>query len=378
MDMSIRFPGLKLVLDYVPKSFEIFGFEITIYGVLIAVGMLLGIFFVVLEARRNHEDPDGYLDLTIITLIAGVIGARLLYAAFSWSLYKNDPGQILNVRSGGMLFYGGLLGGVLSGAVYCRLRKKSFWKMADLACMGILIGQIIGKWGSFFNRESFGEYADNIFSMQIPLTAVRAGEVTTAMRENLQTADGLSWIIAQPLFLYESLWCLLVFLMLMMHLRKRVFQGEIFLRYLAGYGLGRAVIQWFRTDKVYFPGTEIDVSLVISGVLFVLCTVIVTVKLVMARKRARVRKRRIEKDYQAEKEAAEQREQAMENLETETVQGEKYESGENTSEGHILQDSAFLYNTKELPGRCVPWQYQYILRKSRGVVPVILRNMAIK
>ena len=311
MDMSIRFPGLKLVLDYVPKSFEIFGFEITIYGVLIAVGMLLGIFFVVLEARRNHEDPDGYLDLTIITLIAGVIGARLLYAAFSWSLYKNDPGQILNVR----------------------LRKKSFWKMADLACMGILIGQIIGKWGSFFNRESFGEYADNIFSMQIPLTAVRAGEVTTAMRENLQTADGLSWIIAQPLFLYESLWCLLVFLMLMMHLRKRVFQGEIFLRYLAGYGLGRAVIQWFRTDKVYFPGTEIDVSLVISGVLFVLCTVIVTVKLVMARKRARVRKRRIEKDYQAEKEAAEQREQAMENLETETVQGEKYESGENTSEG---------------------------------------------
>ena len=347
MDMSIRFPGLKLVLDYVPKSFEIFGFEITIYGVLIAVGMILGIFFVVLEARRNHEDPDGYLDLTIITLIAGVIGARLLYAAFSWSLYKNDPGQILNVRSGGMLFYGGLLGGVLSGAVYCRLRKKPFWKMADLACMGILIGQIIGKWGSFFNRESFGEYADNIFSMQIPLTAVRAGEVTTAMRENLQTADGLSWIIAQPLFLYESLWCLLVFLMLMMHLRKRVFQGEIFLRYLAGYGLGRAVIQWFRTDKVYFPGTEIDVSLVISGVLFVLCTVIVTVKLVMARKRARVRKRRIEKDYQAEKEAAEQREQAMENLETETVQGEKYESEKIRQKEKNLRRAALLQQLQE-------------------------------
>ena len=164
MDMSIRFPGLKLILDYVPKSFEIFGFEITIYGVLIAVGMLLGIFFVVLEARRNHEEPDAYLDLAIITLITGVIGARLLYAAFSWSLYKNDPGQILNVRSGGMLFYGGLLGGVLGGIVYCRIRKKSFWKMADLACMGILIGQIIGKWGSFFNRESFGEYVDNILS----------------------------------------------------------------------------------------------------------------------------------------------------------------------------------------------------------------------
>lgn len=194
MDMSIRFPGLNLVLDYVPRSFEIFDFEITIYGVLIAIGMLLGIFFVVLEARRNHEDPDAYLDLAIITLLSGVAGARLLYAAFSWSLYKNDPGQLLNIRSGGLMFYGGLLGGVLGGAIYCRIRKKSFCQMADLACMGLLIGQIIGKWGSFFNRESFGEYADNIFSMQLPLTAVRAGEVTTAMREKLQTVDGGTWI----------------------------------------------------------------------------------------------------------------------------------------------------------------------------------------
>ena len=92
------------------------------------------------------------------------------------------------------MFYGGLLGGVLGGAIYCRIRKKSFCQMADLACMGLLIGQIIGKWGSFFNRESFGEYADNIFSMQLPLTAVRAGEVTTAMREKLQTVDGGTWI----------------------------------------------------------------------------------------------------------------------------------------------------------------------------------------
>lgn len=339
MDMSIRFPGLKLVLDYVPRSFEIFGFEITIYGVLIAVGMLLGIFFVVLEARRNHEDPDAYLDLAIITLITGVIGARLLYAAFSWSLYKNDLGQILKIRSGGMLFYGGLLGGVLGAAIYCRIRKKSFWKMADLACMGVLIGQIIGKWGSFFNRESFGEYADNVLSMQLPLTAVRAGEVTTAMRENLRTVDGVSCILVQPLFFYESLWCLLVLLMLMMHLRRKVFQGELFLRYLAGYGLGRFVIQWFRTDKVLFPGTGVDVSLVISGVLFVLCTVVVSVKSIMTKKRAKVRMRRIEKDYQAEKEAAEQREKTAENLETETAQGEENESERNTAEGEDSPES---------------------------------------
>ena len=109
---------------------------------------------------------------------------------------------------------------------------------------------------AFFNRESFGEYADNIFSMQLPLTAVRAGEVTTAMREKLQTVDGGTWILVQPLFFYESLWCLLVLLVLMMLLRKKVFQGEIFLRYLAGYGLGRAVIQWFRTDKNTVSGNR--------------------------------------------------------------------------------------------------------------------------
>ena len=340
MDMSIRFPGLKLVLDYVPRSFEIFGFEITIYGILIAAGMLLGIFFAVLEARRNHEDADACLDLAIITLITGVIGARLFYVAFSWSLYKNDPGQILNVRSGGMMFYGALLGGVIGGVLYCHIRRKSFWQMADISCMGVLIGQIIGRWGNFFSRESFGEYTDNVLSMQLPLTAVRAGEVTSGMRDSLQNIDGVSYIQVQPAFLYESLWCLLLLLILMMHLRKKVFQGEIFLRYLAGYGLGRFVVQWFRTDKIFFPGTEIDVSLVISGILFIVCTVIVTVRCIMTRKRAAARMRRIEKDYQAEREAAEKRENTAEPVKTETVQGEKNEPEQDTAGNERIPESS--------------------------------------
>ena len=90
-------------------------------------------------------------------------GARLLYAAFSWSLYKNDPGQLLNIRSGGLMFYGGLLGGVLGGAIYCRIRKKSFCQMADLACMGLLIGQIIGKWGSFLTENLSGNMQTTFF-----------------------------------------------------------------------------------------------------------------------------------------------------------------------------------------------------------------------
>ena len=292
MDMSIRFPGLNLVLDYVPRSFEIFGFEITIYGVLIAIGMLLGIFFVVLEARRNHEDPDAYLDLAIITLLSGVAGARLLYAAFSWSLYKNDPGQLLNIRSGGLMFYGGLLGGVLGGAIYCRIQKKSFCQMADLACMGLLIGQIIGKWGSFFNRESFGEYTDLPWAMQIPVSAVRSGEVSGAMRDNLLTINGISYIQVQPIFLYESLWCLLLFLLLMAMRRKKKYEGELFMIYLAGYGLGRFFFEWLRTDKLYIPGTKVGISLVISAILFAVFMPVVIIRRVMAQKRDTIRRQR--------------------------------------------------------------------------------------
>lgn len=135
--------------------------------------------------------------------------------------------------------------------------------------------------------------------------------------------------------------------MLMMLLRKKVFQGEIFLRYLAGYGLGRAVLQWFRTDKILFPGTGVDVSLVISVILFVLCTVVVAVKRVMSRKRAKVRMRRIEKDQQAEKEAEQQRENVAENLETETVQGEKMDQNEIQKKEEALRKASLLQQLQE-------------------------------
>ena len=303
MDMSIRFPGLNLVLDYVPRSFEIFGFEITIYGILIAAGMLLGIFFAVLEARRNHEDADACLDLAIVTLITGVIGARLFYVAFSWSLYKNDPGQILNVRSGGMMFYGALLGGVIGGVLYCHIRRKSFWQMADTVSLGLLLGQVVGRWGNFFNRESFGEYTDGVLTMQLPISAVRSGEVSGAMRDNLLTIDGVSFIQVQPVFLYESLWCLLLLLVLLALRRKKRYQGELFMWYLAGYGLGRFVCEWLRTDKLYIPGTSMDISLLISGVLVVVFVPIVTVRRVMVKKRADIRKIHRERVFREEEES---------------------------------------------------------------------------
>ncbi len=305
MEMSIRFPGLGIDLAYVGKSIGIFGMEVTIYGLLIAAGMLLGIAFVTLEAKRRDENQDMYLDMAIVSLLAAVLGARLYYVACSWKLYQGDFFEIFDIRSGGLGFYGGLLGGVIAAAVFCKLKRLSFWQMADTACMGILIGQIIGRWGDFFNRESFGEYTDGVLAMQLPLSAVSTSSVTSLMRENLVTTEGGTYIQVHPLFLYESLWCLLLFLLLLAAGRHKRYQGEIFMKYLAGYGLGRFFVEGLRTDQLLLPGTRLPVAQVISAGLFVVFTILIIGRRTMAKKREAIRKRRREELYEAEEKKTE-------------------------------------------------------------------------
>lgn len=308
MEMSIRFPGINLILSYVPRSFQIFGMEFTIYGVLIAVGALLGIGLVTLDAKRNGQDQNKYLDMMIISLLAAVIGSRLFYVAFSWDFYKGNIWTILDFRNGGYAFYGGLAAGILAAAIFCRIVKISFWKMADTVIPGILLGQIIGRWGNFFNRESFGEYADLPWAMQLPLSAVRSGEVSGTMRDNLLTIDGISYIQVQPVFLYESLWCLILLCILLTLRRKKKYEGEICMIYLAAYGFGRFFFEWMRTDKLYIPGTKIGISLVISAALFIIFTPIVIVRGVMVQKRAAIWKhrKRVFADIRQEKTAGHQ------------------------------------------------------------------------
>ncbi len=308
MEMSIRFPGLNLVLDYVPRSFRIFGMEVTIYGVLIAIGALLGMGLVVLEAGRNHQDRNKYLNLMIVSLAASVVGSRLFYVVFSWDLYQRNPMGIFDVRSGGYVFYGGLLAGIVAVAIYCKVAGLQFMEIVDTLCMGVLLGQIIGRWGNFFNRESFGQYTSGIVAMQLPLSAVRSGEVSGAMRDNLLTINGISYIQVQPVFLYESLWCLVILLVLLALRRRKKFQGELFMWYLGAYGLGRFFFEWLRTDKLYIPGTRIGISLVISAVLFLIFVPAAIVQRVMAMKRDTVRRRRRERIWKEQEEAEKKQE----------------------------------------------------------------------
>lgn len=301
MEMSIRFPGMDLVLPYVPRSFRIFGMEFTIYGVLIAVGALLGMRLVLLEAERNQEDQNRYLNIMLISLAASVTGSRLFYVIFSWHLYSENPMGIFALRNGGYVFYGGLLAAVIAAAVFCKMKNLSFLKVADTITPGILLGQAIGRWGNFFNRESFGEYTDWITAMQLPISAVRSAEVSGTMRDNLLTINGVSYIQVQPVFLYESIWCLLLLTVILAMRRRKRFEGELFMRYLAGYGLGRFFFEWLRTDKICFPGTKVGVSLVISAALFLIFAPSVVIQRVMAKKRADIRRISRERAYLEEK-----------------------------------------------------------------------------
>ncbi len=341
MNMSVRFPNLGLEFEYVPVSVRVFGFEITFFGILLAVGMLLGMVFVVLEAKRKKQDANLYLGMMIFGLAGGFIGARFFYVLLSWSVYKTDIMKVFDTRSGGMVFYGGLLGGVLAAAIFCRIKKAAFMEMADVAVKGLLIGQIIGRWGNFFNRESFGEYTSNVLTMQLPLSNVRAGEVTPWMRENLVTIDNVSYIQATPLFLYESIWCLLLLLLLFVWNRRKLFAGEIFMRYLAGYGFGRFFIEWIRTDKMFLPGTDIAVNQAISAGLFLLFTVVVIVKRIMAKKRAALEKRRKARFYEEAERVRSEKNSVDELLPEEVtlMEKEKSNSGEKVSEEKVSEDS---------------------------------------
>lgn len=339
--MSIRFPNLGLEFEYVPVSVRVFGFEITFFGILLAVGMLLGMVFVVLEAKRKKQDANLHLGMMISGLAGGFIGARFFYVLLSWSVYKTDIMKVFDTRNGGMVFYGGLLGGVLAAAIFCRIKKAAFMEMADVAVKGLLIGQIIGRWGNFFNRESFGEYTSNVLTMQLPLSNVRAGEVTPWMRENLVTIDNVSYIQATPLFLYESIWCLLLLLLLFVWNRRKLFAGEIFMRYLAGYGFGRFFIEWIRTDKMFLPGTDIAVNQAISAGLFLLFTVVVIVKRIMAKKRAALEKRRKARFYEEAERVRSEKNSVDELLPEEVtlMEKEKSNSGEKVSEEKVSEDS---------------------------------------
>ena len=267
MTMNINFPNLGIYLENVGKTVSVFGFEIAYYGMIIGLSVVAGILMASHIAKKTNQNPDLYYDLAIYAVIFSVIGARLYYVIFSWEYYKDDLLSIFNLREGGLAIYGAVIAAVITVAVFCKIKKLSFGVLVDTAVPGLVLGQLMGRWGNFFNREAFGEYTDSLFAMQLPLDAVRSSDVTDMMRRNIQVIDEISYIQVHPTFLYESLWNVGVLLVLLWWRKYKKFDGEILLMYLFGYGVGRFWIEGLRTDQLLIPNTGIAVSQVLALVL---------------------------------------------------------------------------------------------------------------
>ncbi|MBC5995941.1 prolipoprotein diacylglyceryl transferase [Romboutsia ilealis] len=207
-------------------AFTIFGIDVMWYGILMATGMILGTYLALKEAERVGISEDDVLNLAIFAIPAGVLGARLYYVIFNWGFYSQNPSQILNFRGGGMAIHGALIGGILAGLIYTKLKKINFFKMADIALIGMPLAQAIGRWGNYINGEAHGGPTNLPWGIMV---------------------DGVK---VHPTFLYESIWDFGIFIFLWMFRKKKKYEGQVAVYYIILYSLGRFFIEGLRTDSL--------------------------------------------------------------------------------------------------------------------------------
>ena len=232
MYTEISFPSLGLTMNP-PRGLEIGSFNIYFYGMIIALGMVLAVFYASRRSKEFGIKEDDLLDAVLWVTPFAIVCARAYYCVFSWESYAANPLSVFNIREGGLAIYGGVLGAAVGVAVFCKIRKIRLTALLDLAALGFLIGQSMGRWGNFFNREAFG--AETTSFLRMGLMNRYTGQVT----------------YYHPTFFYESVWNALGFLLLHQFSKKRQYDGQVALGYAAWYGLGRAIIEGLRTDSLY-------------------------------------------------------------------------------------------------------------------------------
>ncbi len=242
---NVSFPGLNLNFKVYPIAFRVGAITVHWYGIILCVGFLLAIWYGLANCKRFGIDENSLIDATMVGLVCGIIGARLYYVLFfPGDTFWKDPIKILHINEGGIAIYGGIIGGLCGGLLVAKKKKLNLLAALDLAALGFLIGQGIGRWGNFMNQEAFGSQTDSLFRM---------------------VSENTGGLAVHPCFLYESLWCLLGFIILHLWRTKfRSFDGQIFLLYLIWYGLGRFFIESLRTDSLILPGVNLKVSQVVA------------------------------------------------------------------------------------------------------------------
>lgn len=242
-DAAISFPMLGDWSINPPYSFTVFGFKIYFYGVIIAAGFIIAALFCAKLAAKFGLTSDDLFDYVIWLIPSCIIGARLYYVLFRLDYFAANPSEIFSVRDGGLAIYGGIIAGVIAGVLVCKKKKIPVLVLGDLCAFGLLIGQAIGRWGNFINREAFGV------------------ETGIFCRMGLTTPDGVT-VFVHPTFLYESLWNIAGLIILCILLRKglRKYDGQFTWLYVLWYGLGRAWVEGLRTDSLYIGSSSIRVS----------------------------------------------------------------------------------------------------------------------
>ena len=265
----ISFPGLGIgPFSIDPVAFRIFGLTVRWYGLLICIGMILAIAYIISRTKYEKIKTDDFIDIAIFTIIFGVVGARIYYVLFKLDNYIVEGDLLATLKKmvaiweGGIAIYGALIAGFLTVLIMCRIKKLRLAAVLDAVAPGVMIGQIIGRWGNFVNMEAFGTETDLPWRM-------------------LLSSDNIAH---HPTFFYESFWNLIGFVLIAIFYKKKKFHGNVFLFYMTWYGFGRMFIEGLRTDSLYVFNTDIRISQVVGFVTFAVGLVLLIVNYVKVKK----------------------------------------------------------------------------------------------
>ncbi len=252
-EYHVVFPGLGWEFTINPVAFSIGSYPIYWYGIIIACGLILAVLYAYKSSARYNVNAGKLTNCVLAGLVTGIIGARLYFCIFHWDFYGKNPIEILYINNGGLAIYGGIIGALLGGLTVAKLQKMKIMPVLDITMISFLIGQGIGRWGNFMNQEAYGTVTDLPWRMM---------------------SEGTYGAAVHPCFLYESLWCLLGFVLLHFYGKYRQkYAGQIFFMYLVWYGFERMIVEGLRTDSLYLPfqlfGADIRVSQLLSAVIFI-------------------------------------------------------------------------------------------------------------
>ncbi|MBQ8632666.1 MAG: prolipoprotein diacylglyceryl transferase [Lachnospiraceae bacterium] len=263
---QVNFPGLGLTIENLIEGFEIFGFHISLSGILIAISMFLGLFITERLAKKTEQNTEHYLDLAIRLVVASVIGARIGYVLSHWQYFISDQGSVFDIRDGGMSAPGAIIAGLVVSFLYCKKKKLSWLQICDTAMPGIVSGQIVASLGCFFGRNMLGTYSDGTFAMQVALQDVD-NRAKMLGRSSTRMIQG-DFLQVHPVALYEAAILLMLLVALFIFSKIKKLSGVVLAVYLMGYGLMVFCIEFIRLDSQKIIGSPFSIEHIVAVAMF--------------------------------------------------------------------------------------------------------------